>query len=77
VTKINYKPRSSTLVKKKTKVTVTAKRNGKTTMVKGVKKTRNTRAGKTTVTKRSKKTTKTNGGKKTTVKKTKVTKKRR
>ena len=78
VTKINYKPRSSNLVTKKTKVTVTTKRNGRTTTVtKSVKKTRNTKTGKTTVKKGTKKTTRTKGGKKTTVKKAKVTKKRR
>ena len=71
VTKINYKQRSSTLIKKKTKVTVTAKRNGKTTTVKGVKKTRNTKAGKTTVTKRSKKTTKTKAEKRQQLRKQK------
>ncbi|MFQ5676456.1 MAG: hypothetical protein ACE5G1_11205, partial [bacterium] len=78
VARINYKPRSSTLVKKKTRVTVTSRRGGHTTTVaRGVKKTTNTRTGKTTVKKGSKKTTKTKHGKKTTVKKTKVTKKRR
>ncbi len=78
VSKINYKPRSSTLVKKKMKVTVGA--NGKvrkTTVTKAVKKTKNPKTGKTTVKKGSKRTTKTKGRKKTTVKKTKVTKKKR
>ena len=77
ISKINYKPCSSTLVKKKTKVAVTSKPRGKTTTVtKGVKKTTNAKTGKTTVKAGSKKTTKTKGGKKTTVKKGKVTKKR-
>jgi hypothetical protein len=77
VNRINYKPRSSTLVTKKTKVTVSTKRRGKTTTVTaGVKKTTNSKTGKKTVKKGVKKTTKTKGGKKTTVKKGKVTKRR-
>ncbi len=70
VTKVNYKPRSSTLVKKRTKITKTTTPRGKTTTVKkGVKKTRNKKTGKTTIKKGAKKTTKTKGWKKTTVKK--------
>jgi hypothetical protein len=71
VTKVNYKPRSSTLVKKKT---ITSR--GKTTTVKkSVKKRTNKKTGKTTVKKGVKKTTKTKGRKKTTVKKKTVKKK--
>jgi hypothetical protein len=65
VTKVNYRPRSSTLVKKKTITT----RRKTTTVKKGVKKTTNKKTGKTTVKKGVKKTTKTKGSKKTTVKK--------
>ncbi len=62
VTKVNYKPRSSTRVVKKTKVTKTNTSKGKTTTVKkGTKKTTRTKAGK-------KKTVKKDG-KKTKVKK--------
>ncbi len=67
VNKVNYQPRSSTLVKKKTRVVA----NPKTGKVKKTTvRTRNTPAGKkkTTVTKGSKKTVK-KGGKKATVKK--------
>ncbi|NIA28777.1 MAG: hypothetical protein GWP06_02545 [Actinobacteria bacterium] len=64
VTKVNYKPRSSTLVKKRTHVSRTRTSKGKTTTVKaGVRRTTNKRTGKTTVTKGVKKTTRT--GKKT------------
>ena len=83
VHKINYKPRSSTLVKKKTsvtrttsgvkrtkKVTKTTSSRGKTTTVKkGASKTTNKKTGKTTVKKGTKKTTTTKGAKKSTTKK--------
>ncbi|MFQ5751678.1 MAG: hypothetical protein ACE5HI_06725 [bacterium] len=71
VAKVNYKPKSTTLVKKKTKITRTtsAKSGKRTTVTKGVKKTTNTRTGKTTVKKGARKTTTKKGGKKTTVKK--------
>lgn len=71
VTRVNYKPRTSTRVKKKTTVTRINRPGGKTTTVKrSVKKTTNKRTGKTTVTKSAKKTTRTKGGRKTKVKKT-------
>ncbi len=81
VTKVNYKPRSSTRAVKATKVTRKTTPGGKTTTVtKGYKKTTNKKTGKTTVIKGSKKTTRTKGGKKTTTvkgsKKTKIKKKR-
>lgn len=89
VTKVNYKPRSSTLVKKKTTVTKTTTRKGKTTTVKGgvQRTTTNKKTGKTTTVKagvqrttnkKTGKTTVTKGVKKTTKtkggKKTKVKK---
>ncbi len=72
VNKVNYKPRSSVMVKKKTTVTRTG-RGGKTykrtTTVKGKSTTVKKGGKKTTVKKGGRKTTVKKGGKKTTVKK--------
>lgn len=75
VSRVKYKPRSSTLVKKK-KVTVKhTGRGGKTTTVTaGVRKKTNKKTGKTTVTRGVKKTKTTKHGKKTTVKGKRTTK---
>jgi hypothetical protein len=80
VTKVNYKPSSSTLVKKQTKVTrtggettrttrVTKKTTGaggKTTVTAGKKKVTDPGTGKTTTVRGAQKTTKTSEGKTTT-----------
>lgn len=93
VSRVNYKPRSSTLVKKRTTVTRTksggktttrvtrtrtTKSGGKSTTVKkGVSRTKNKKTGKTTVRKGAKKTTRTKHGKTTKAKGVKKTRKRK
>lgn len=71
VTKVSYKPTSSTLVKKQTRVT---HGDDKTTTVKAGKiEENNPRTGKEPTIKGAKKTTKTDDGKKTTTVKAKKT----
>lgn len=70
VKKVNYKPRSSVLVKKKTTVTRTGKGGKKITTTKKVSKKSTIKTGQTkTTVKKGRKTTVKKGGKKTTVKK--------
>ena len=72
VTKVSYKPSSSTLVKKQTRVTSGGNRT--TTVKAGKKEVTNPKTGKETTVKGVKKTTKTADGKKTTTVKVKKTK---
>jgi hypothetical protein len=68
VTKVNYKPRSSTLVKKRT-VTRKTTAGGRTTTVKGSRTVKNRKTGKTTTVKAGVKKTKNPKTGRTTVKK--------